>query len=99
MLHCHTIDHPAGSIKPPHRFVRTSSTRARHRFPPCLSTGKRRLGERKDVKLALRAARQARSVAHLAGVESARHEVRGYRCPDCHGWHLTSMASPPISLA
>jgi hypothetical protein len=61
-----------------------------HRFPTCPATGKRRLGERKDVKLALRAARFARSAAQVIGATSVRAEIRGYRCRACRGWHLTS---------
>ncbi len=64
----------------------------RHRYPVCPTTGKRRLGERKDVVLALAAAERARTRADLHGVPTNRQEVRGYRCASCRGWHLTSRA-------
>jgi hypothetical protein len=64
----------------------------RHRYPVCPATGKRRLGERKDVVLALAAAERARARAGLHGVPTNRQEVRGYRCASCGGWHLTSRA-------
>lgn len=67
-----------------------------HKFPRCQITGKVRLGERKDVHLVLAAGARARSQATLHGLDSSRREVRGYRCDDCHGWHLTS--SPARNL-
>lgn len=89
-----TLDYSTGDIKPSSRLGKASKAKIHwHRFPLCHSTGKRRLGERKDVKLALQAARRARSVALIEGVSCSRREVRGYRCAACHGWHLTSKAA------
>lgn len=68
------------------------SRRTKHRWPVCPVTGKRRLGERKDVDLELRSARQVRESARLAGAFTRWAVIRGYRCDDCHGWHLTSLA-------
>ena len=65
---------------------------ARHRFPVCPFSGKVRLGEPKDVRLALRDIRRHAAAAALTGVESHRKECRGYRCGACRGWHLTSQA-------
>lgn len=64
--------------------------RRKHNWPTCTHTGKQRLGERKDVKLALEAARRSRSQAELSEQESSWTVVRGYRCQHCSGWHLTS---------
>ena len=64
-----------------------------HRFPICKASGKARLGERKDVRLALRQADRNRSQAVLNEAPCSRREIRAYRCSDCNGgWHLT--ASP-----
>lgn len=76
------LHHVRKSTKPIRRKI--------HRFPICPTTGKRRLGERKDVKLALRATKHARLAAQLANTEPSRREIRGYRCNACRGWHLTS---------
>jgi hypothetical protein len=67
--------------------------RSNHKWPTCMTTGKRRLGERKDVKLELQAARITRARATAAGASTSWTVVRGYRCPDCNGWHLTSQPS------
>lgn len=58
-----------------------------------MTTGKRRLGERKDVKLALETASATRAWSASAGATTSWTVVRGYRCPDCGGWHLTSRPS------
>ena len=61
-------------------------------YPICPATGKRRLRDREDVVLALAVAVRARAWADARGRLTNRHEVRGYRCDACHGWHLTSRA-------
>ncbi|MDX3033222.1 hypothetical protein QBB33_28505 [Streptomyces scabiei] len=67
--------------------------RPRRNWPVCAATGKRRLGERKDARLLLAAARRSRSHAELQGVRPEWTVVRAYRCPHCSGgWHLTSVA-------
>ena len=67
--------------------------RARRNWPKCPQTGKLRLGERKDAKLALEAARHTRANAELDGAQSGWTVCRGYQCEYCGGWHLTSSAS------
>ena len=67
--------------------------RAAHRWPQCPETGKIRLRERKDVRLALKDIRMQRQLARVNGHESTRNECRGYKCTACEGWHLTSMPS------
>ena len=64
-----------------------------HDWPRCAQTGKLRLGERKDVGLALRDIAAGRSLAEASGYETRRRECRGYQCTHCHGWHLTSIRS------
>lgn len=66
--------------------------RRKHVWPVCEKTGKQRLGERKDVKLALVSARHSRDQAEQFDQESSWTVVRGYRCAHCGGWHLTSRA-------
>jgi len=66
----------------------------RHTWPTCPATGKVRLGEPKDVRLALRAAAWARAAAATTDDGgTSRREVRGYRCTACNGYHLTSWGS------
>ncbi len=60
-----------------------------HKYPTCPLSGKRRLRDRKDVRLALRAAQHSRSRAELDGLVSTSRVVRGYKC-ECGGWHLSS---------
>lgn len=67
--------------------------RARKHWPVCPQTGKQRLGERKDAKLALEAARHHRAGAALGGEQSGWTVCRGYQCEYCRGWHLTSRPS------
>ena len=63
-----------------------------HRFPTCLATGKVRFGERHDANLFLEHARHSRAAQQLEAGQPRRRETRSYRCPDCHGWHVTSQA-------
>jgi hypothetical protein len=67
--------------------------RPRRIWPICEETEKQRLGERKDAKLALRAARISRAHANLDGQQSSWTVQREYRCRFCDGWHLTSLPS------
>jgi hypothetical protein len=71
------------------RTVRAS----KHRWPICEATGKQRLGERKDTKLALEASRRQRARAEQIGVTASWTIVRAYRCHHCSGWHATSSSS------
>ena len=65
--------------------------RARKNWPICPQTGKQRLGERKDAKQALEAARHQRAGAELAGGQCGWTVRREYQCEHCGGWHLTSL--------
>jgi hypothetical protein len=68
------------------------SRRSRHTWPICPVTGKRRLGERKDAKLALATARRQCAAAERSGGIAHWTVVRAYRCEHCAGgWHLTSL--------
>ncbi len=70
---------------------RTARPRRRrgHRFPRCPETGKVRLGERKDARLALQDCRRL-SLEGEPDSSARRRECRAYRCGYCSGWHLTS---------
>lgn len=65
--------------------------RTRRNWPKCPQTGKQRLGERKDAKLALEAAWHHRAIAALDGEQSGWTVCREYQCEHCGGWHLTSL--------
>jgi hypothetical protein len=65
--------------------------RPRTNWPICPQTGKQRLGERKDAKQALEAARHQRAGAELGGGRSGWTVRREYQCEHCRGWHLTSL--------
>ena len=64
--------------------------RPKRTWPICPATGKQRLGERKDAKVTLEAARHHRAHAALIGQTSGWTVRREYRCEHCRGWHLTS---------
>lgn len=67
--------------------------RSRRQWPICPVSGKKRLGERKDVHLAVEDARRMRARAEIDGGSATWQVVRGYRCDSCSGgWHLTSKA-------
>lgn len=68
------------------------SKHGQHRYPTCQMSGKVRFRDRKDAKLALREAFYVRAAERGRGAEITRREVRAYSCPDCHGWHLTSVS-------
>lgn len=91
---------PSAVRKSAHRRDRTGR---RHRWPTCPSTGKQRLGERKDVRLVLDDIREQRARALVSGTATRRRERRGYHCDDCAGWHLTSRPSwstpKPLAIA
>ncbi len=63
----------------------------RHAWPICITSGKARYGERKDAQQALVKAAHTRTRAQVEGGHTRWTVVRSYRCPDCHGWHLTSL--------
>lgn len=65
--------------------------RPKRKWPICAHTGKQRLGERKDAKIALEAAQHHRARAALNGLTSAWTVRRGYHCDYCRGWHLTTI--------
>lgn len=73
--------------------------RRRRNWPVCPVTGKERLGERKDAKLALEAARHLRAQAELDGCRSGWTVRREYQCEHCRGWHLTSLPTWPAAHA
>lgn len=64
-------------------------SRTLHRYPICPATGLVRFGELKDTRLALKNAARSRAAAKNDGTHSRRQEVRAFRCPSCHGYHLT----------
>jgi hypothetical protein len=76
----------------PVRPARRRRTRRAQDMPTCVSSGKRRY---RDKKSALQVLRTAVAAAAL-NPDSRRREQRAYRCPDCHGWHLTSRPTLPL---
>lgn len=75
------------SHKPAHRSAGIHS----HRVPTCPSTGKRRYRDRRQAQDALEGLKWAGALAGQWGQETQRRECRAYRCPDCKGWHTTSL--------
>lgn len=71
---------------------------SRHRYPICPTSGKARYRGRRDIKLALRHADRDRARAAVNEVGCNRREVRGYHCPDCNGWHLTSQPESSVGM-
>lgn len=65
-------------------------TISRHRRRICWRTGKRRLRDSHQAAQALEGSRRrgAYELAHFG--DTARHELRSYRCEHCGGHHLTS---------
>ncbi len=57
----------------------------------CPTTGKIRYGELRDAKQAIEHAFHSRAAARLDGREPTNRVVRAYRCPDCRGYHTTSV--------
>lgn len=74
------------------RPQRRKMNRLPRRQPRCGVTEKIMYRDHDDAVKALRNARFLRGLAERAGVESARHERRAYRCEFCSRWHLTSRA-------
>ena len=75
-----------------------SNRKSTHKAPECASTGKLRYRDGKDVRLALRDAQMARAKAALDGLTHSWQVVRGYKCPSCRGWHLTSRPARPVAV-
>jgi hypothetical protein len=69
-----------------------------HKSPTCAATGKLRLRDGKDVRLTLRDAQMARANAALDGQSHSWQVVRGYKCTECHGWHLTSRRASTVAV-
>lgn len=84
---------------PAQHCTKPEGARAWHRFPRCPITGKVRLGERKDARLAVRECRRQAAAATVLGLTPGRRECRAYRCVHCGGWHLTSQAARPLRQA
>jgi hypothetical protein len=77
----------------------TKKQRPRHHWPICEATGRVRLGELKDARLALEHAAHARWAANMTGKVSRRRELRACRCSECHGYHLTAWPAPTSQQA
>lgn len=72
---------------------RGSSTVGRHHPPVCPTSRKIRYRDHQQASDALSSARWRRRLDELDGIESKRNETRAYKCPDCSGWHVTSIAA------
>jgi len=62
-----------------------------HRLPTCSATGKVRYRDHAQASDGLESAKEARIRDERAGKVSRRREPRSYKCPDCGGWHNTSI--------
>ena len=68
-------------------------TAPRYRRPQtskCRATGKWRYVSEFHALTALTGVTETQAMDAQLGIESKRREQRYYRCPFCHGWHLTS---------
>ena len=72
---------------------RGSYTIGKHDLPTCPTTGKVRYRDHRQASDALSSTRWKRRLDELDGISSRRNETRSYRCPDCGGWHITSIAN------
>lgn len=71
---------------------RSNDTIRMHRLPVCSETGKVRYRDHDQARDGLVSAKEARMRDESAGVQSRRREARSYKCPECRGWHNTSLA-------
>ena len=69
------------------------STRPMPKPTTWVRSGKKRWPDHKSAVAVLHSATNSRYFAELKGRESARSEVRAYRCDSCGGWHTTSQAN------
>jgi hypothetical protein len=75
-----------------------SKSKKFHRWPVCPVTGLQRLGEMKDVRLALRAAEMSRTNAALKGGEASWRVRSAFQCTQCNGgFHLSTQAPTPMA--
>lgn len=68
-------------------------TIGKHNLPTCPDTGKVRYRDRAQASEGLRSAKWRRLHDVADGVDSRRRETRSYKCPECSGWHNTSIAT------
>ena len=61
------------------------------RLKTCRATNKVRFPDSRAAVEALHRAKTIRYFAELDATTTRRRECRHYRCPECKGWHLTSM--------
>lgn len=77
-------------------------TIGKHNLPICADTGKVRYRDHTQARDGLGSAKwKGRLDAH-EGIETKRHETRAYKCPECNGWHTTSITTwtkPPTRPA
>lgn len=72
---------------------RGSFTIGKHNLPVCAATGKIRYRDHRQATDALSSAKWKRRLDEYAGIASNRNETRSYKCLECTGWHITSLAS------
>ena len=71
---------------------RGNETISLHRLPKCEATGKVRYRDHAQANDGLVSAKEWRKRSEAEGRASRRREARSYKCPDCRGWHSTSIA-------
>jgi len=72
---------------------RGSATIGKHSLPTCAASGKIRYRDHHQANDALSSTKWRRRLDELSGIESKRNETRSYRCGECRGWHITSLAT------
>ncbi|HMU35222.1 MAG TPA: hypothetical protein PKA04_00190 [Marmoricola sp.] len=69
--------------------MHTKTSKRKHKC----TTGKVRFRDHLEAVQVLHSAANARKNAAELGAATNRREVRSYKCPRCHGFHITSQSA------